>query len=89
MALLEELPKYQCALYDDENDSVLAEGHTGPLAWNGDTARLSDGIDDALGRVVSGRRAGRPVDTLCALAAEVLPNRTPARARRRAARRHA
>ena len=44
MALLDELPKYQCALYDDENDSALAEGHTGPLAWNGDTARLSDGM---------------------------------------------
>jgi GNAT superfamily N-acetyltransferase len=73
LPLLEELPEYQFALYDDENDSVLAEGHTGPLAWNGDSARLPDGIDDALRRVVSGRRAGRPVDTLCALAAEVLP----------------
>ena len=52
---------------------MLAEAHTGPLVWNGDTARLPDGIDDALQRVVSGRRAGRPVDTLCALAAEVAP----------------
>ena len=52
---------------------MLAEAHTGPLVWNGDTARLPDGIDDASQRVVSGRRAGRPVDTLCALAAEVAP----------------
>lgn len=69
--LLEELPEYQFALYDDAADGVLAEAHTGPLAWNGDTAALPDGIDDALQQVVSGHRVGRPVDTLCAFAAEV------------------
>jgi GNAT superfamily N-acetyltransferase len=69
--LLEELPDYQFALYDDVADCVLAEAHTGPLAWNGDDAELPSGVDDALQRVVAGRRAGRPVDTLCALAAEV------------------
>jgi GNAT superfamily N-acetyltransferase len=72
--LLEELPEYQFALYDDTADEVLAEAHTGPLAWNGDDRTLPDGIDDALRRVVSDRRAGRPADTLCALAAEVSPN---------------
>jgi GNAT superfamily N-acetyltransferase len=72
--LLEESPEYQFALYDDETETVLAEGHTGPLAWNGDIARLPDGIDDALRRVVSERRAGHPVDTLCAFAAEVAPS---------------
>lgn len=71
--LLEELPEYQFALYDDAADGVLAEAHTGPLAWNGDPAELPDGIDDALQRVVASSRAGRPVDTLCALAAEVSP----------------
>jgi hypothetical protein len=71
--LLEELPEYQFALCDDAADVVLAEAHTGPLAWNGDDHRLPDGIDDALQRVVAGRRASSPVDTLCAFAAEVDP----------------
>jgi GNAT superfamily N-acetyltransferase len=72
--LLEELPDYQFALYDDAADVVLAEAHTGPLAWDGDDGGLPAGIDDALERVVSGRRAGGDVDTLCAFAAEVDPN---------------
>jgi len=72
--LLDELPEYQFALYDDAADDVLAEAHTGPLAWNGDDAELPDGIDEALRRVVAGRRADRPVDTLCAFAAEVSPS---------------
>jgi GNAT superfamily N-acetyltransferase len=71
--LLEELPEYQFALYDDAADGVLAEAHTGPLAWNGDDSELPDGIDDALRRVVAARRANRAVDTLCAFAAEVSP----------------
>ena len=71
--LLDELPEYQFALYDDAADMVLAEGHTGPLAWNGEIAELPDGIDEALQRVVSTRRAGSAVDTLCAMAAEVSP----------------
>ena len=71
--LLDELPEFQFALYDDEADVVLAEAHTGPLAWTGDDRALPDGIDDALQRVVAGRRAARAVDTLCALAAEVNP----------------
>ncbi len=71
--LLEELPEYQFALYDEAADVVLAETHTGPLEWNGDDSQLPDSIDDALQRVISAHRAGRAVDTLCALAAEVAP----------------
>jgi GNAT superfamily N-acetyltransferase len=71
--LLDELPEYQFALYDDATDAVLAEAHTGPLAWTGEPAKLPDGIDDALQRVVAARRDDRPVDTLCAFAAEVNP----------------
>jgi GNAT superfamily N-acetyltransferase len=73
LPLLEELPDYQFALYDDAADAVLAEAHTGPLDWSGDDSQLPDSIHDALQRVVSGRRAGRAVNTLCALAAEVAP----------------
>jgi GNAT superfamily N-acetyltransferase len=72
--LLDELPEYQFALYDEEGDAVLAEGHTGPLAWDGDDATLPAGIDETLRRVVETRRAGGRVDTLCALAAEVSPD---------------
>jgi hypothetical protein len=71
--LLDELPEYQFALYDEAADAVLAEAHTGPLEWNGDDRDLPDSIDDVIVRVVSGRRDGRPVDTLSAFAAEVAP----------------
>jgi GNAT superfamily N-acetyltransferase len=74
LPLLDELPEYQFALYDEAADAVLAEGHTGPLAWDGDDATLPPGIDAALRAVVEQRRAGTPVDTLCALAAEVAPD---------------
>jgi hypothetical protein len=59
--------------YDDSADGVLAEAHTGPLAWNGQLAELPDGTDDALRSVVAARRADGAVDTLCAFAAEVSP----------------
>ena len=72
--LLDELPEFQFALYDEAADAVLAEGHTGPLAWDGDDATLPDGIDAAIVRAVEARRAGGTVDTLCALAAEVAPD---------------
>ncbi len=71
---LDELPEYQFALYDDERDAVLAEGHTGPLAWDGEDATLPPGIDAALRAIVELRRTAGPVDTLCALAAEVAPD---------------
>jgi GNAT superfamily N-acetyltransferase len=74
LPLLDELPEYQFALYDEDADAVLAEGHTGPLAWDGDDGALPPGIDGALRAVVEQRRAGAPVDTLCALAAEVSPD---------------
>jgi GNAT superfamily N-acetyltransferase len=70
--LLDELPEYQFALVD-EDDAVVAEGHTGPLAWDGDDAHLPSGIDDTLRQVVTARRDGSAVDTLSALAAEVGP----------------
>lgn len=71
--LLDELPDFQFALYDEATDTVLAEAHTGPFAWNGDDASLPDGIDAVIRDVVAARRAGAAVDTLCAFAAEVDP----------------
>jgi hypothetical protein len=66
----EELADFQFVLYDDEADVVVAEGHTGPLWWDADDATLPGGIDDALEQVFARARAGEPVNTLCALAAE-------------------
>lgn len=66
----EELAAFQFVLYDDQADAVVAEGHTGPLWWDGDDATLPPGIDAALERVFARARAGEPVNTLCALAAE-------------------
>jgi hypothetical protein len=43
------------------------------LAWDDDDSTLPDGIDEALRQVVALHRSGEPVDTLCALAAEVPP----------------
>ena len=66
----EELADFQFVLYDDQADAVVAEGHTGPLWWDGDDATLPPGIDDALEQIFARARAGEPVNTLCALAAE-------------------
>jgi len=66
----EELADFQFVLYDEHADAVVAEGHTGPLWWDGDDATLPGGIDDALEQVFARARAGEPVNTLCALAAE-------------------
>jgi hypothetical protein len=68
--LEEDLPDYQFVLYDDEADEVVAEGHTGPFAWDGDDATLPPSFDAVLEKIVEARRAGTPVDTLSALAAE-------------------
>ncbi|MGK5683406.1 hypothetical protein [Actinoplanes sp. URMC 104] len=74
----EELADYQFVLCDDEADEVVAEGHTCPLWWDGVDATLPDGIDAAIEASFTRTRAGEPVNTLCALAAE-----TPRDGRRR------
>ncbi len=66
----EELPDFQFVLYDEVADEVVAEGHTGPFCWSGADADLPDGIDAAIAQVFEHVRAGRPLNTLCALAAE-------------------
>ena len=66
----EDLPEFQFVLHDDTSDEVVAEGHTGPLWWDGVDETLPDGIDSAIEQIFSQVRAGEPVNTLCALAAE-------------------
>jgi hypothetical protein len=76
--LAEDLPDFQFVLYDEVNDEVVAEGHSGPLWWNGRVESLPEGIDAAIELVFANLRAGDTVNTLCALAAE-----SPRDARRR------
>jgi len=66
----EELPDYQFVLYDEDRDEVVAEGHTGPMHWDGTDAGLPPGIDPAIVQIFDRARRGEPVNTLCALAAE-------------------
>jgi hypothetical protein len=66
----EELADYQFVLYDEETDAVVAEGHTGPMTWDGRDESLPAGIDLALEQIFTEARAKQPVNTLCALAAE-------------------
>ncbi len=66
----EELPQFQFVLYDEAGDEVVAEGHTGPFWWEGREDALPDGIDAVLEQIFAHARAGQPVNTLCALAAE-------------------
>jgi hypothetical protein len=67
----EDLPEFQFVLYDEAHDKVVAEGHTGPLWWAGPGEPLPDGIDAAIEQIFGRVRAGEPVNTLCALAAEI------------------
>ena len=66
----EDLPEFQFVLYDETCDEVVAEGHTGPLWWDGVDESLPGGIDAAIEQIFARVRAGEPVNTLCALAAE-------------------
>jgi hypothetical protein len=65
-----ELPAFQFVLYDEAEERVVAEGHTGPMGWDGRDEGLPPGIDTALELIFRQHRAGEPVNTLCALAAE-------------------
>lgn len=65
-----EMPELQFVLHDDEDDTVVAEGHTGAFRWDGDDATLPPSIDAAIEQIFRERRAGAQVNTLCALAAE-------------------
>jgi hypothetical protein len=67
----EDLPDFQFVLYDEEHDAVVAEGQTGPLRWNGEDGALPDGIDSAIEQIFGSVRAGKRVNTLCALAAAI------------------
>ena len=53
-----ELADFQFVLYDEADDAVIAEGHTGTLVWDGRDETLPPGIDPALELVFQHNRAG-------------------------------
>jgi GNAT superfamily N-acetyltransferase len=70
--LFDEFPDFQFVLFNDQ-DGVLAEGHTVPCAWDGTTEGLGDGIDAMIAGAFEVHRAGGRVTALGALAAEIKP----------------
>jgi hypothetical protein len=71
--LLDEVPEFQFVLYGDEQQEVIAEGHTIPCAWDGTPEGLGDGIGTIIAAAFQAREANRAPTALCALAAEVRP----------------
>jgi hypothetical protein len=71
--LYEQFPDFQFVLYDDEQDEVLAEGHTVPCAWDATMTGLGPGIDDTITRAFRLQQQGGHPNTICALAAEIPP----------------
>ena len=70
--LFDEFPEFQFVLHDDQ-DGVLAEGHTVPCAWDGTTEGLGEGIDEMIAGAFEARGARCSPNVLGVLAAEIRP----------------
>jgi hypothetical protein len=71
--LYDDFPDWQFVLYDREDQLVLAEGHTIPVAWDGSDAHLGPGLDATIAAAFELRAAGGQPTALSALAAEIPP----------------
>jgi GNAT superfamily N-acetyltransferase len=71
--LFEEFPDYQFVLYAEEEQEVIAEGHTAPCWWDGTLDGLGDGIDDMMVALFEPHAGAQRPTALCALAAEIRP----------------
>jgi hypothetical protein len=69
--LSDELPEYQFAMCDAETGEVIADAHTVPCWWDGTPEGLPGGFDAAIADALNRRETGQPVNTLCAIAAEI------------------
>jgi GNAT superfamily N-acetyltransferase len=69
----EVFPDFQFVLHDEEDDEVLAEGHSIPCSWDGTVAGLPDGIDGVIAGGFRLREHGEAPTTLSALAIVILP----------------
>ena len=72
--MYEAFPDRQFVLYDEKTDEVLAEGHTIPCYWDGTDSGLAAGIDATIAEAFALKTAGAVTNTLCALAAEIVPH---------------
>jgi GNAT superfamily N-acetyltransferase len=71
--LYERFPDWQFVLFDADEQTVLAEGHTSPVAWDGTDDTLGPGIDATIAAAFDLQAAGGHPSALSALAAEVPP----------------
>jgi hypothetical protein len=69
--LYEELRKFQFVLYDEDEDVVVAEGHSIPLAWDGTAEGLPAGIDGLVEDAFRLLEEGGEATALSALAIEI------------------
>lgn len=74
--LYDTFADYQFVLYDETTDEVLAEGHTIPCYWDQTPGDLNSGIDATIAAGFDAKAKGAPVNTLAALAAEIVPEHT-------------
>ena len=58
--LYDVFPDWQFVLCDPEDGTVLAEGHTIPVAWDGTDPGLGPGIDATIAAARSPKPAGPP-----------------------------
>lgn len=71
--LYDVFPEWQFVLYDPDDQMVLAEGHTVPLAWDGTDEDLGPGIDATLAAAFELRTGGGQPTVVSALAVEIPP----------------
>ena len=71
--LYDVFPEWQFLLCDPGDGTVLAEGNTIPVAWDGTDAGLGPGIDVTVAAAFELRQAGGRPTAGCALAAKIPP----------------
>jgi GNAT superfamily N-acetyltransferase len=69
--LYEELREFQFMLYDEDEDVVVAEGHSIPFVWDGTPEGLPAGIDGLVEDAFRLVEEGREPTALSALAIEI------------------
>ena len=72
--LYDVFPDWQFLLVDPADDTVLAEGHTVPVAWDDTDEGLGPGIDATIADAFRLRAAGGQPTAVSAMAAEVPPS---------------
>jgi hypothetical protein len=71
--LYDVFPEWQFLLVDPDDQTVLAEGHTIPVGWDGTDEGLGPGIDATIEGAFRLREAGGRPAAVSAMAAEIPP----------------